>query len=252
MPRHTEPGRIPACHVRRDLLLQLEKYLLQSATDIEGLTADRRMRFYSINLTDANGADTTFRGMEELPLTNMPNNLRTIKIWLRNSEHYDFDLTFSTSPPIFKSGSCYDLMVDSPTAVETVAGMRRQIDALIDRFRYHGLVRRPGLPIEGAMLLVAALAFSFAFAFVTGDKQTGGVFLLVFLGLWMLLFHFLSNFPHCIFDSEANRTRLDRTTRVVWIIGGFLIGTVVLGTAWEQVKARIIPKPPEQQQPTNP
>jgi hypothetical protein len=234
---------ISSCNVDKGLLGELEGIVLQKATDLEGGALGQSHRYYQVELSDRNRGSLRVNGVDELPLSPMPNDIQSISIWAfcnddARGQLYSIKIVFSAQGNIVPL-SQYEISVTGDTARELAIGIEGMIRSAIERRAYAGIIRNPsnatvlfsilatGIVLQVIGIGLLSLHFTIACGLFTAS-------ILVYLMLWAL-----TRLPHCIFDNQENKDRFDRLKWFIRALLCFVIFTVIGGLLIEYLKRPI-------------
>jgi hypothetical protein len=227
---------IPSCRVDKELILGLDKYLRQKASDLAGVR-EGVWQSFTVVMRDTDDGREEFASAEQLPLSPMPNNIESIEIDAKGVASgvtlYHLVVRFSSGSQLpMLPASRYEVSITGDTAREIAAGIVGEIARTIDRYRLKRFFKKPTLNGMFAYWMVGLVFMSAAWIVATAHFHLVGVFLLIAgAAIFNISFVLEKQLPHCYFHTQDNKERESRLSGWVYAlisaIVGALLGAVV-------------------------
>lgn len=200
--------RIKPCYVTRELVANLEDYLLQHIADITGISSEELVNYYSLAVTDDLGTEI-LRSVKDFRTTLFLNSTSKISISLNviwvHKINLRLSIKFQKKDPEFSSVS---IDYTGSNARETIVGLYDGIRRVISPSTNSNWLFHPSMPIKFVLLGILPSPLFAAFSlYINHYDLPATLCLLVFLilgfylasGQWLRLY--------IVFDSRNAQSK---------------------------------------------
>lgn len=214
-----------SCFLSKDIIQQLQQYVLDKAASINNLPLEKIKIKYQIELIDSFGTEK-FNSIEEFGRDQFSNDTSRIALLYRN---WDGKLrTIKIGFGLTEGWSKIEVEIDGPNARETVTGIVHEVQRVLKdhsnlNFLFHGKYSVFPYVVLG---VAAGLAFQLSDKnMIESQKLMTSLISLGLMGLWAIWIIFKKFNPYVIFDTTKN----ERTREILgWVLKS-LAGVVVFG-----------------------
>lgn len=238
MSDYTKKWTIPPCYVQKALLIELENYILQKASDLSGsedFSSSYRVALEDKNTSVQSEGKLEVKRIEECRFP-LPLETESIRIglpgWVKTMR---FELFFCREAP-YLSGPQLEIRYEGASAREVVNGMAQEVLEMVRRYPHPSpRLRRRSLPtyllidtLVFVMVGVALFAFSQLGTLLKSPMATIALIATCAGGILLAYRFYSSLIPYCVLDT-LNATK--PVENAVWfsrLVFGWLIMNIGL------------------------
>ena len=240
MSRFEMEKRIFACHVNKNLLIELEDYIKNEIPKQISVPKKNFNEKYTISIGDKNGKEE-IKSISNYSLSSFPDSTNKIEINVRLFQEKVFTLSISFDSKYSKEYESIVISYEANNAREIVLGIHDGINRIIESHRNQNELFHPTGNIEMFFSMFKLLFILSAFFMLEHNIILALIFLLVFL--IMIIYSFVGNtFRHYITYETNHYFKLQKSYALFQnILISIVIGIIILfvSGAWKKFLAGV-------------
>lgn len=217
---------IPSVKVSKELIEQLEKYILKDVSEIIGIDSQLLKDNYTIEISDKLGSET-FKSISDYSLNRFQDGTENIKFGfsLYNPLNFRLKLSFDA----YKSSSKIDLSIKSIKPREKVNGI---YNGILDRLKIHKTYNRHfhNSYVLGGFSVLNGIIFTISLIqFSKGNLIVSLILLLLAIGSIITIINIGNLKPYSEFDTNNQTINNKVFSWLAWGILSFIFFGLILG-----------------------
>lgn len=191
MVRYEINEHIPACHVNKDFLNQLEDYIKSKIPNLVGISKKVLFEKYSITISDGKGEEE-INSISNYTSNLFPDSIKDIEIMVLTygEKHFRLNMEFSKDDIGLSFHNHIQISYESKKAREVVLGIYEGIKRIIEPYKNHNEFYHPSIE-ETIPFTPAAAALFFYFSLLMFSEKNV-VFFIIFLFIGFLLLTYIT------------------------------------------------------------
>jgi hypothetical protein len=228
---------IVACHISKELLIELEKYIRYEIPKQIGISKETIYEKYSISIQDESGEEK-IKEIFNYPLSIFPDSTNKIEIQVYVYQPKDFTFLINFDKEYSGKYNKIKISYESDNARETALGIYEGIKRIIESHRNHNEFFHPSLGIEIIIDMTKFLFFYTSFFLIYQKYHILALIsFLIFLG--MIIYQFTGNVFKRYITFETNyNSKLQKSFkfyRNVLLSLLFLILGIIITQNWNRL-----------------
>lgn len=229
---------IIACHVDKDLLNELEKYIKDDISKQIDISKEIIYEDYSISIQDESGEEK-IKGIFSYPLSSFPDSTNKVKIQVIVSRPKYFTIFIDFDKEYSGKYNKISISCESDNARETALGIYEGIKRIIESHRNNNEFFHPSLGIETFIYIFKFFFLGISFSIFQINHILALISFLIFLG--MIMYEFTGNMFKRYITFETNyNSKLQKSFKfyIMCLLSlVFLILGIIITQNWNKVLA---------------
>lgn len=217
---------IPSVKVSKELVEQLENYILQDVSEIIGIDYKLLKENYTVEINDELGTET-FKSISDYSLNRFQDGTKNIKFGF--SLYSPLNFRIKVSFDVDKYSSKIDLYIKSIKPREKINGIynglldRLMIHKTYNRYFHNSLIKGIISGLNGIILTISLIQFS------KGNLFISLILLLIATGSIIAVLNISNIKPYSEFDTNKQRIYNKFFSWFIWGILSFIFFGLILG-----------------------
>ena len=232
--------KIGSCHITKEVLSQLETYILNIIPELTNISRSQLSKEFTIAIKDKMGTQEV-PNISEYRLSYFPDTTKSIKIHFRAFGSSGERIWVNID--LMKYGEFTELTInftgDNPR--ETVIGMYNSIKEIIELKKNKNRIFNLGPVIDyGLVPILSIYSISIAIKAFKLSKYNGG-FLFTFIFLFFISYYFGKVLkPYITFESNRYYSVKKWSDLLIWGLISFIIFGIIANTIWLLIRKQFL------------